>query len=143
MKIMTFFLSGERYAVELSTVAAVVRPPGGGGDAGGQESTGAPVELARLLGISDSAAGEGPVLVLGGGTGRQLEARVERLGEVLEVADGAVRAVPRYFGNPLLRGVVEVEGGLAVLLDAAGLLHAADPGARAVDARHDALEKRA
>jgi chemotaxis signal transduction protein len=134
MKIMTFHLPDGEYAVELSAVAAVTRPRGagsrasafggiaGGGGAGAEGGAAAspPVfDLADRLGLGRGTGTDAPAVVLRG-AGRSAGARVERLGEVVEVEE--IRRLPRYFAHALLRGVAEVEEKLVVVLDAEGLV---------------------
>lgn len=162
MKIMTFHLDEETYAVELSAVAAVARGgagagtggralAGGGaagagagaaagasgadedgcGAAGATGDAAAAFDIAGALGLGageGAGAAEGAVLVLTGQGGREVEVRVGQLGEVAEVGGEGVRGVPRYFDSPLLRGVVRVGDGWAVLLDAGAVVRAATAG---------------
>jgi chemotaxis signal transduction protein len=120
MKMMTFYLAGETYAIALSSVASVVR--GGAGSDDGQRPL---VELAALLGVAERPGQDAPLLVLRGADGREARVRVERLGEVVEVGDAAVRGVPRYFEAPLLEGVAQLVEGLAVVLNPAVLIEEA------------------
>ena len=118
MKIMTFFLDDQEYAVDLSAVSEV--------GAGAGEVAASPLDLGAMLGAPrGDAPGRSAVLVVGGG-GSKVALRVDRMGEVLEVGEGAVREVPRYFESPLLRGVVALGDRLMVLLAAERL-----PGTRA------------
>jgi chemotaxis signal transduction protein len=122
MKIMTFEISGETYAVEVATVGAVLR--GGSAPSGSAAGGGPPLPLLDLTHRLGLGAGEGsaaPLLVLRG-RGGEAVVRVERLGEVMEVDEAALLEVPRYFASPLLRGVAAIEGRLVVLLDSDALV---------------------
>ena len=116
MKLMTFHLEQDTYAVELSTVVEVVRARAGAA-AGGRRV----VDLADRLGVQGGTAVDGPAVVLRAGSGESL-LRVGRLGEVIDVADGSLRSVPERARSPLVRGVAEVGDALVVLLDAERLL---------------------
>jgi chemotaxis signal transduction protein len=80
------------------------------------------VDIAAALGV-ERAAGPGALLVVGLGETRAAVA-VERPGEVVEIAPGAVDPPPRMAGEGerFLLGVVRRPGGLVNLIDLAGLL---------------------
>lgn len=129
MKIMTFHLAGAEYAVELATVVAAV----GAGDATELADDDAVMVNGRhvplldpdaWLGAMEVARGQAPILVLHGG-GRDVALRVDRFGEVEDVADSALRSLPRYFESPVLRGVMEVEGRMVGVIDGERLIEVA------------------
>jgi len=129
MQIMTFHLVEGAYAVELSTVVEVLRS-GAKGDALGKSRSARPLplfDLAERLGVPGSALPGAPALVLRG-RGREVGVRVDRLGEVRDVADDHIYGLPRYFASPLLRAVAEVDDTLVVLLDTDGLVAAFPDG---------------
>ena len=129
MKMLTFHLAGETYAVDLDSVASVVRS--GTGLEHGQRPL---VELAELLRAAERPGAAAPVLVLRGGDGSEAGVRVERLGEVVEIDSAALSEVPRYFDAPLLKGVAQLTDRLVVVLDAGVLIEeAVSAGTAAVD----------
>jgi hypothetical protein len=130
MTIMTFEISGEVYAVELSAVGAVVRAGSARAESAGEGGAPLPLlDLADRLGLGAGAGSAAPVLVLRG-RGPGVGVRVERLGEVMEVDEADLLEVPRYFASAFVRRVVAVGGGLVVLLDSEAVLKeaAAAPG---------------
>jgi chemotaxis signal transduction protein len=127
MKIMTFHLPDCDCAVELSSVVEVVRRQGAAGATLADRALPL-LDLADRLGLEGGIREDAPAVVLRSAAG-QAGMRVERLGEVVEVGEGQIRRLPRYFAHPLMRGVAEVEGRLVVLLDADRLVAAGRAGA--------------
>jgi len=126
MRLLTFSLAETVHAVELSTVEGVARWEE-------VEGRGLPLlDLARWLGYGgeeDRQEGRAPVLVLQAG-GRRALMRVDRSGEVLEVATDAAREPAEIFPRRLLRGGIEHGGGLVVWLDGEALVQEAWRSAR-------------
>lgn len=120
--IITFTVAGEQYAVELEAVDSVARRV---------SADDAPLlDLPERVG--GAPAGDGAPELRLARDGREARVRVERLGEVCEIDASTMRAVPRFFASPLLRGVVPLEDRLVIVLDAGALLEEArgrDPGA--------------
>lgn len=123
MMVITFMVAGEQYAVELEAVDSVARRVAGDD---------LPVlDLPARMGESPAGEDAPEVRLRRGGRGARV--RVERLGEVREVDTASMRAVPRFFASPLLRGVVPVDERLLIVLDAGALVdeaQAAGEGAR-------------
>lgn len=126
MRLLTFSLADTLHAVDLSTVEGVARWEE-------VEGRGLPLlDLARWLGYGGTEEGEGeergerraPVVVMQAG-GRRALMRVDRSGEVLEVATDAAQDPPEMFSRHLLKGVIEYGGGLLVWLDGEALVEEA------------------
>ena len=112
MKIMTFFMGEQAYAVEVVALASVA-------SAAAPAAPEMPVvQLATLLGAGGRVdPARAAVLVLRGEGDSELGVRVDRLGEVIEVDDGALRRVPGYFDSQYVRGVLALDDRLVVVLD--------------------------